>query len=69
MTSGKPQYSRVEFTSDIGCGGKVVVFVEFNSQGISLDIPQHVTITEGAPAFHLLTWVNRLINKGSFLVY
>lgn len=49
MTNGIQQYSRVEFTADIGFGEKVVAFVDFNSQGISFGIPQHVIITEGTP--------------------
>jgi hypothetical protein len=49
VTSGKQHYSRVEFTADIGFGERVVAFVEFNSQGISFGIPQHVVIKEGTP--------------------
>lgn len=48
MTSFSGAYSRVEFTSDFGFGERVVAFVEFNSQGISFGIPQHLRLTEGA---------------------
>lgn len=49
MASFSGVYSRVEFTSDLSFGERVVAFVEFNSQGISFGIPQHVRLTEGAP--------------------
>lgn len=49
MSPSSVLYSRVEFVSDLGFGERVVAFVEFNSQGISFGIPQHVRLTEGAP--------------------
>ena len=49
MTSVLASYSRVEFVSNLGFGERVIAFVEFNSQGISFGIPQHVCITDGIP--------------------
>ncbi len=47
MSSAPSVYSRVEFVANLGFGERVIVFVEYNSMGISFGIPQHIQINEG----------------------
>jgi hypothetical protein len=49
MVSRGGQYTRVEFTANLGFGEVVIAFVDFSSLGISFGVPQNVLIYGGTP--------------------